>query len=133
MDNATHFKIGGMRLPKLLGAFIALIALIMFFSSIVALEETSSTVSKAKTCLSSIEFNSDECRATIRDVTGINVAKGQTHMTIRQIYSAVAPHIALILLWAAVFLVGIALYRGKKQFIPLAVSKGNARAKKRRK
>ncbi len=133
MDNATHFKIGGMRLPKLLGAFIALIALILFFSSIVALEEASSTVSKAKTCLSSIEFNSDECRATIKDVTGINVAKGQTHLTIRQIYAAVAPHIALILLWAAAFLVGIALYRGKKEIMPLQASRAKSHAKKRRK
>lgn len=132
MNEATHFKIGGMRLPKLLGAFIALIAVIMFFSSIVALEEASSTVSNAKTCLSSIEFNQDECRTTIKDVTGVTVASGQTKLTIRQIYSAVAPHIAMILLWAAAFLVGIALYRGRKEMMPLQASKGRAHAKKRR-
>ena len=133
MNNATHFRIGGMRLPKLLGAFIALIAVIMFFSSIFVLMDVGSTVSKAKTCLSRIEFNQDECRATIKDVTGINVAKDQTQLTKGQIYAAVAPHIAMILFWAAAFLVGIALYRGKKQLVPIAVGKGKAPTKKRRK
>ncbi|MBI2529858.1 MAG: hypothetical protein HYW05_01840 [Candidatus Diapherotrites archaeon] len=133
MDNATHFKIGGMRLPKLLGAFIALIAVIMFFSSIVSLEEASSAVLKAKTCLSSIEFNQDDCRAMIKDVTGVTVANDQTKLTLRQIYSAIAPQIAWILVWAAAFLIGIALYRGKKQLVPIAAGKGRARAKKRRK
>ncbi len=132
MDNATHFKIGGMRLPKLLGAFIALIAVIMFVSSIVSLGEVSSAVSNSRTCLSSIEFNQEECRTMIRDVTGVTVAKGQTHMTIRQIYSAVAPNIAWILVWAAAFMIGIALYSGKKQPMPAPAGKGSARAKKRR-
>lgn len=122
-----------MRLPNLVGAFIIIIALIMFFTSAAKLYGIGSAVVDAKDCLGKIEFNQEDCRAAIKEATGITLLQGQSKLAIRQIFVAVAPSIAELLLWALIFIIGTALYRTGRLVVASSIKGKLARVAKRRK
>ncbi len=109
----VYFKVLGMHWPKLIGAFVVLIALLMFFSSIYQLNYISTTIAKLPDCVASVKTQADfeECRAAVKDATGFRLNAEQAQLTAGQTFAAVAWPISAILFWLAVLLFGAVLYK----------------------
>jgi len=122
------FKIGGgnLQLPKLIGAFILVAALLMFvkagagmFDSWDAIKDTQACFEKVGTdpAYSSIS----ECKDMASGL-GLYVKAKQPRLTFRQFWSALLEPIANLFFWAVIFLIGILFYRTGDIVIPIEQS-----------
>ena len=134
----VYFKVLGMHWPRLIGAFVVLIALLMFFSSIYQLNYISTTIANLPDCVASVKTQADfeECRAAVKDATSFRLKSGQAQLTAGQTFASVALPISAILFWLAVLLFGAVLYKAYSPRVIAAKAqpkkaKGARRRKKR--
>ena len=128
MRKIMFFRVAGkdVHMPKLIGAFILLAALLMFIASTATMFDSWDSVKYLNTCLEKAAPGSPadftECRDTLYKTTGMYLKAGQGKLTATQIASVLLGPIASVLFWAAILFVGYILYRTGELVIPIEES-----------
>ena len=94
-------------LPRLLGSFILVLAIIMF------------AMVKYPSCVSKIGTQTDQvamlqyldCKDSLYNITGLQLRPDQPRITSRQFVITLLSPVAELLFWAAVFVLGLFLYK----------------------
>ncbi len=104
-------------LPKLIGAFILVAALVMFVVASGKMFDTWDTLEKYPECIEEKDISIDRftqtqyCKQSLANVTGLYLRPDQARPTTRQFLVTLLPPIAELLFWAAAFLVGLIFYQ----------------------
>ena len=106
-------------LPRLLGAFILLLAIIMFVVSSGHMFDSWDAMSKYPSCVSKIGTQTDQvamlqyldCKDSLYNITGLQLRPDQPRITSRQFVITLLSPIAELLFWAAAFVLGLFLYK----------------------
>ncbi len=126
VDKVHFFKLpSGLRTPKLFGAFLAVVALLLFFQSGALMFETWENLKLVNSCYSSAQALpsfSEDCRALAKDLLGLSVRPDQVSLGIRQMFIAFVGPLASMFFWIIVFLAGIGLYESGKIINPIQQS-----------
>jgi hypothetical protein len=109
------------QLPRLIGAFIIVAALLMFVRAGAQMFDSWDAVKDARQCFEEVGENPaytsvSECREMAQDL-GLYVKFSQFELTKRQFWSALLQPIATLLLWAGALLFGLIIYRAN--FVPI--------------
>ena len=124
-------------LPKIIGSFVAVLAVVMFIVSAGNMFDSWDAMSKYPGCLASIGSSTDqvsmlkylECKDSLYRITGLQLRADQARITVRQFAVTLLVPVAELLFWAAAFLFGLFLYNTRiVRFAP-----GKMPAKKPRK
>ena len=106
-------------LPKLLGSFILLLAIVMFVVSSGHMFDSWDAMVKYPACVSKIGTQTDQvamlqyldCKESLYNITGLQLRPDQPRITSRQFVITLLSPIAELLFWAAVFVLGLFLYK----------------------
>ncbi len=114
------FYFGKSRLfpPKLIGAFIIVLAIVMFIVAAGKMFDSWDTMKKYPDCLQKIGLSTDtmammqylECKDSLYRITGLQLRPDQQRITQRQFVVTLLKPIAELLFWAAVCVLGLFLY-----------------------
>jgi len=105
-------------LPRLLGSFILVLAIVMFIVAAGHMFDTWDAMKKYPTCLSRIGTETDEvammqyldCKDSLYNITGLQLRPDEQRITVRQFVVTLFRPIAELLFWAAAFVFGLFLY-----------------------
>jgi hypothetical protein len=105
-------------LPKLLGAFLAVLAAVMFIVVAGQMFDTWDAMQKYPGCIAQIGTGTDQvsmmryldCKDSLYRITGLQLRADQPKITTRQFAVTLLTPIANLLWWAAVFTFGLFLY-----------------------
>ena len=105
-------------LPKLIGAFVVVLAAVMFIVAAGNMFDSWDAMSKYPGCLEKIGSETDEvamakyldCKDSLYKITGMQLRPDQQRITTRQFLITLLRPIGELLFWAAVFLFGLFLY-----------------------
>ncbi|MFH1752284.1 MAG: hypothetical protein ABH821_05100 [archaeon] len=124
MKRMIYFRLGSknVHLPKLVGAFVFIAAVLFFLVSGAAMFETWDNIKETKECLSAnvndpIQFN--QCKDNALDSLGIHIRSDQRTLSFEQYSMALLKPIAFWLLWIAGVLIGLIIYQSGKMMIPI--------------
>ena len=116
-----YFYFGKSRvfLPKLLGSFILLLAIVMFVVSSGNMFDSWDAMVKYPNCVSKIGTQTDQvamlqyldCKESLYNITGLQLRPDQPRITSRQFVITLLSPVAELLFWAAVFVLGLFLYK----------------------
>lgn len=106
-------------LPKLLGAFVVALAIVMFIVAAGRMFDTWDAMQNYPTCLGRVGTGTDvvsmmkylDCKDSLREITGLQLRADQPRITTRQFAVTLLVPIAGLLWWAAVFAFGLFLYK----------------------
>ena len=106
-------------LPRLLGSFILVLAIIMFVVSSGHMFDSWDAMVKYPSCVSKIGTQTDQvamlqyldCKDSLYNITGLQLRPDQPRITSRQFVITLLSPIAELLFWAAVFVLGLFLYK----------------------
>ena len=106
-------------LPKLLGAFILLLATVMFIVSSGQMFDSWDAMVKYPSCIAQIGTQTDQvammqyldCKESLYNITGLQLRPDQPRITERQFIITLLSPVAGLLLWAAVFVLGLFFYK----------------------
>ncbi len=106
-------------LPKLLGAFILLLAIVMFVVSSGHMFDSWDAMSKYPSCVAQIGTQTDEvamlqyldCKDSLYNITGLQLRTDQPKITSRQFIVTLLSPVAELLFWAAAFVLGLFFYK----------------------
>lgn len=119
------FRIGGrsVHLPKLVGAFIIVAALLMFFNAGAQMFESWDNAKFLNTCLenssASLSFSDKLTCQQSAYYAGTFVRLDQKSLSAKQFWSMILQPIANLFLWAVVLVIGVMLYLSGKLIIPV--------------
>ena len=105
-------------LPRLLGAFVVVLAVVMFIVAAGRMFDTWDTIKKYPACIAQIGTGTDQvsmmkyldCKDSLYNITGLQLRADQSRITARQFAVTLLASIAWLLWWAAVFVFGLFLY-----------------------
>ena len=125
MRKLIYFKVAGkdVHMPKLIGAFVLIGALLMFINSTAVMFNSWDNVKYLGTCLdkanpsSLADFN--DCRETLYKSTGAYLQQGQGKLTSTQVAGVLLGPIANVLFWAAGLFIGYIIYRTGDLVVPI--------------
>jgi len=116
----TLFYFGKSRvfLPKMIGAFVLVLAVLMFVVSSGRMFDAWDAMSKYPDCLESIGSETDQiammkyldCRDSLYKVTGLQLRPDQQRITSRQFLVTMIYPASELFFWGAGFLLGLFLY-----------------------
>ncbi len=106
-------------LPRLLGSFILLLAVVMFVVSSGHMFDSWDAMSKYPACVSQIGTQTNQvamlqyldCKDSLYNITGLQLRPDQPRITERQFTITLLLPIAELLFWAAIFVLGLFLYK----------------------
>ena len=131
------FKIGSQeaQLPKTIGAFLIIIAVLMLISSGAAMFDSWQVVKGFEDCvddayavdqgttpeLSAIltELKFQDCKDSLYQVTGTQIPGGNTYLTTRQKATAFLGPVSVFFGWAIVFLFALFLFNSATVVVPV--------------
>jgi len=126
-------------LPKVIGAFIIILAVVMFIAASGKMFDSWDAMKKYPDCLHKIGLSTDsvammkylECKDSLYRITGLQLRADQQRITPRQFIITLLRPVAELLFWAAVFVLGLFMYNTRivRPFGP-AAHRQEARAKK---
>jgi len=125
-----------LQIPKLIGAFVIVIALLMFFKSGAEMIDSWDNIKFVNNCLSVAEGNDEmfnECQDQALKALNIYVRPGQDKLNTKQFLMAIAAPIAWLMFWIIILGLGIVSYRHGTFELPVetTVEKRKVRKKKR--
>lgn len=131
------FGKSGIFLPKLIGAFLLTIALIMFVVASGQMFDTWDALKKYPECIGTKDLEIDSftqiqhCKQSLGEITGLNLRPDQGRPTTRQFIITLLPPIAGLFFWAVVFLFGLIFYQtGIVKMLPHKKVKKKKRGRK---
>ena len=158
MKKIILFKIGSReaQLPKTIGAFLVIIAILMLISSGAVMFDSWQVVKGFDDCVIDAyeaseqidldngidklvyEFKVSECKESLYQITGTQIPGGNTYLTTRQQATAFLGPVSIFLGWAIVFLFALFLFNSATVVVPveqieIPIAKPKARLKKKRK
>ena len=106
-------------LPKLLGAFILFLAIVMFIVSSGQMFDSWDAMGKYPACVPQIGTQTDsvamlqylDCKESLYNITGLQLRPDQPRITERQFVITLLSPVAGLLFWAAAFVFGLFLYK----------------------
>lgn len=105
-------------LPRLIGAFVVVLAAVMFVVAAGNMFDSWDAMSKYPSCLEKIGSETDgvamakylDCKDSLYRITGMQLRPDQQRITERQFLVTLFRPVGEILFWATVFLLGLFLY-----------------------
>lgn len=131
MDKMIFFKLGDetIRMPKFVGAFLAIVAVLLFFSSGAKMFESWDNIKAINSCLSSIGgYSSAEpekflvCQSMAKNAFDFNIRPDQSVLSNKQIAIALLLPVAELFFWLVVLIFALGLYNSGKIVIPVKQS-----------
>lgn len=133
------FKVGDERaeLPKMVGAFLIVIAVLMLVKSGAVMFDSWQTVRDFDGCvMSGLNYSKDlsgnagidfmlselkvqECKSSLYQITGAQIPGGVYNLTQRQMWTAVLGPIVQFFVWAVVFLFALFLFNNGSIVVPI--------------
>tara|TARA_Y100000310_G_scaffold327497_2_gene393971 strand:+ start:5690 stop:6121 length:432 start_codon:yes stop_codon:yes gene_type:complete len=118
------------QLPRLIGAFILLVAILMFVRAGAQMFDSWDTLKSYPDCIASIGSGTDEvaqlqymdCKDSLYGITGLQLKGAQDKMSTRQFWFALLGPIGNLFIWAIVFLLGIVFYNTGNLIVPIEQS-----------
>lgn len=117
-------------LPKVIGAFIIMLAIVMFIVAAGRMFDSWDAMKKYPDCLQKIGLSTDtmammqylECKDSLYRITGLQLRADQQKITQRQFIITLLRPVAELLFWAAVFVLGLFMYNTRvvRPLSPLA-------------
>lgn len=137
MRRIMFFKIAGqnVHIPKLAGAFIIFIALLMFFQAGALMIESWDNLKFVNNCLQTSQGYGptfEACQEYAFD-TGLTVRPGQDELNTKQYAVGLFPPIASLLFWLILLGLGIVFYKTGNLVVPIEQSVTEVKEKKVRK
>ena len=129
------FRIAGkdVHIPKLIGAFVLIAALLMFIASVAGMFESWENITDVQDCLQNAKLEPSfisQCQEKSVNSTGIYVRAGQGEMTLKQMTQALLPPISIMFFWLAVLVLGGLFYKSGNVVIPIEEKVKNISDKK---
>ena len=137
MKKIVLFKIGSKeaQLPKTIGAFLIIIAVLMLISSGAAMFDSWQAVKGFEDCvddayavdqgttpeLSAIltELKFQDCKDSLYQITGTQIPGGNAYLTTRQKATAFLGPVSVFFVWAIVFLFALFLFNSATVVVPV--------------
>ncbi|MDD4250615.1 MAG: hypothetical protein PHX27_00300 [Candidatus ainarchaeum sp.] len=136
MKKIILFKIGSKdaQLPRLVGAFLIIISVLMLiqsgavmFDSWSAVKEFNSCVDKAYSISGDVvgldailsELKYQDCKNSLYQITGAQVVGGKTFLTSRQFWTAFATPVSIFFAWSIIFLFALFLFNSAAIVVPV--------------
>jgi len=125
-------------IPKIIGSFIIVFAIALFVIASGNMFDSWDAMKKYPGCLASIGTQSDEvamlkyldCRDSLYRITGLQLRPDQQRITQRQFAVTLLKPTADLLLWAAVFFVGLFLFNTRIVRLKPHMAEAKRRGKK---
>ncbi len=155
MGKLTYYKIGGkLHRVKLIGAFVVLVALLMFIKASADMWESWDAVKSFEGCMETVgrcdtaqageevfakqdpceidewQKDYDACRADLRNSTGLNLQTGKAKLSWWQFVSALMQPMAAFFFWLAVLMAGWLVYISGRIAIPIVQAESEIKKKK---
>jgi len=142
VHKVLFFRIGSrnVHLPKLIGAFIIVTAVLMFFQAGAVMFESWDNAKFLNNCLQNasagLSLQDKQVCQQSAYYAGVFVRLDQKALTAKQFWSMILQPIALLFGWAIVFIIGAMLYLSGRIIVPIEeaerIIKEKVRGKKRR-
>ncbi len=130
------FKVAGknVHLPKLIGAFILVAAVLMFIKASAVMTDSWDTVKFInKDCLTTPDkYSFDDC-GKIASSMDITLRPDQAKLTQNQIWSSLFGPIASMFFWVAILVIGLVIYKTGDLVIPIEETIKELPVKKKKK
>lgn len=130
------FRVAGknVHLPKLIGAFILVAAVLMFVKASAVMIESWDTLKFInEDCLTtSDKYSFDDC-GDIASSMEITLRPDQTELTQKQIWSSLLGPIASMFFWVAILVIGLVIYKTGDLVIPIEETVKELPEKKKKK
>ena len=136
-----YFRIGGrdIHLPKLVGAFVLLAALLLFVQASAKMFESWDNLKVISACISSANEFSDNitemtyCQDQAKKALDLFVRIDQDKLTMKQFFGSLLGPIASVMVWLAVLFFGWIIYRSGDLVLPIEETISDVSDRKRRK
>ena len=143
------FKIGSKnaQLPKLIGAFLIVISVLMLFQSGAVMFDSWQAIKGFNDCVDNAysidadvsgisavlsELKYQDCKSSFKDITSAQVPGGQTYLTARQKWTAFLTPVSVFFAWAIVFLFALFLFNSATIVVPVEQIEIEHRTRKRK-
>jgi len=130
------FKIGSRnaQLPKLIGAFLLVISVLMLFHSGAIMFDSWQAVKNFNSCvdraysidgtvpeLTAIlsELKYQDCKESLQEITGTQIVGGSMELTSRQFWTAFLGPVSVFFVWAIIFLFALFLFNNASIVVPV--------------
>jgi hypothetical protein len=130
------FKIGSKdaQLPRMVGAFLVVIAVLMLIQSGAVMFDSWSAVREFNSCVDRAysidgevegldailsELKYQDCKTSLYQITGAQVVGGKTYLTSRQFWTAFATPVSFFFAWAVIFLFALFLFNSSSIVVPV--------------
>lgn len=112
-------KFGGeAHYPKLIGAFVLVVAVLLFFKAGAEMFDSWEAIKEFPECISEIRGTDSvaqlqfmDCKESLYKTTGVQLQGRETKLNVKQSWIAVLGPMAEVLFWAAVFVFGLMIYK----------------------
>lgn len=123
MHRIVIFRIANknIHLPKLIGAIVLIIAILMIFQSVASIVDTVEDVRSIQNCYRLVTDTKNDvlaCQANAESY-GIPIRSEQTNISTEQLIIAIINPLVALLSWCVLFLLGLMFYRSGKLVIPI--------------
>ena len=127
MRRIMFFRVAGrdVYLPRLVGAFILLAALLMFIQASAKMFDSWDNLKEVENCLAVARTEPEffpTCQQNAKASLDLYVRLGQDNLTARQFFGALLVPIAMLLFWLAVLFVGWIFYKTGEVVVPIEES-----------
>lgn len=117
------FRVAGkaVHLPKLLGALVLLVAAMQVIQQAAIMTDSWDAVKGFPKCITGAQSQADidDCKESLYRITGVALLPSQGKLSVAQQAVALISPIAMLFLWAAVFVGGLLLYRTGNLVLPI--------------
>jgi hypothetical protein len=136
-----YFRVGGrdVHLPKLIGAFILLAALLFFVQASAKMFESWDNLKAASACIDKANEFSDNlnemtyCQDQAKKSLDLFVRIDQDKLTMKQFFGTLLGPIATVMVWLAVLFFGWIIYRSGDLVLPIEETIRDVSDRKRKK
>jgi len=136
-----YFRVGGrdVHLPKLVGAFVLLAALLLFVQSSAKMFESWDNLKVISACIDSANDYSDNiaemtyCQDQAEKSLDLFVRIDQDKLTMKQFFGVLLGPIASVMVWLAALFIGWIIYRSGDLVLPIEETIRDVPERRRRK
>ena len=123
MHKIMYFRLGGrdVHVPRLIGAFLIFIALLMFFKAGATMVNSWDDIKQTNSCLGVLGASPEytPCRDFAMQSLDISIRPDQTSLNSKQWAAALFGPIASLFFWLVILLLGFTLYKTGNFVVPI--------------
>ncbi len=123
LESIHFFKLPeGLRTPRLVGALLFVIGLVLFFQTGAQMFETWDNLKYVKACYSAkqnVPNFQEDCSFIAKNLLNISPRPDQSVLNLKQMFVAFSGSLAAMFFWIIVIILSVGLYESEKIVIPI--------------